>query len=488
MGLIDGKRSLVVVAILVSAGLPAGLGQPGTGTPVDERRCEQTREGCEAWVAVYDGPPDRLNPTRSWDRVFDLAVSPNGSTLAATGKSMRAGEGFSIATVAYHAPTGSQEWVARYDRPPHGHAAGDAVAFSSDGETVYVAGETDGGSSSWDVNTIAYDASTGEQRWMDTLTGTRDDSLDSAVDLVVSPDGSTVFSVATTRDEGSGLDYTTIAYNASTGERRWIAQLEGPTGFDVPSQAAVSPDGKTLYVTGKSRSEKTGQDIVTQAYDAGTGVERWRSSYAGPGDAVDGAGSIALSPDGERLYVTGSSDYEPLTLALDAKNGSTLWTQEEGGAIVPSPEGDRLFLAGGSQTLALATEDGSQLWNRSYDAPSGRQTSAARVALSLDASTVYVVHEATRTTSGCIGILVGACGSTSLITVARDAKTGGLAWDAIYDSGDDRVAGLVVNPTRGLLHVADFNGDDYNTLTYDAASMPPADASLLRQRPAASVS
>ena len=64
----------------------------------------------------------------------------------------------------------------------------------------------------------------------------------------------------------------------------------------------MSPDGKTVYVTGYR------VHYVTVAYSAATGARRWLARYAGPGNRNDEARSIAISPDGKTVYVTGRSN------------------------------------------------------------------------------------------------------------------------------------------------------------------------------------
>src|SRR5438128_7665694 len=49
------------------------------------------------------------------------------------------------------------------------------------------------------------------------------------------------------------------------------------------------------------------RDYVTLAYSTSTGAKMWASRYNGPGHDLDLAYSVAVSPDGTQVFVTGES-------------------------------------------------------------------------------------------------------------------------------------------------------------------------------------
>src|SRR5207247_1481802 len=125
-------------------------------------------------------------------------------------------------------------------------------------------------------------------------------------------------------------DFATIAYDQG-GHRLWVERLglSGSGAFDI----AVGPDGSRVYVTGVTGLSQSGDlaDYATVAYDAASGAQLWFSRYDS-GAGYDSADTIAVSPDGTRIYVTGYTTQpdDPLahdytTVAYDATSGSQLW-------------------------------------------------------------------------------------------------------------------------------------------------------------------
>src|SRR5262249_28794920 len=114
---------------------------------------------------------------------------------------------------------------------------------------------------------------------------------------------------------GTGLDYATVAYNATTGAQLWVKRYNGPANSqDGGYSLAVSPDGGTVYVTGGSTVTTTTpapgsrQDYPTTAYSPATGAQLWASNSNGPGNGQDFATSMAVSPSTGTVYVAGQSD------------------------------------------------------------------------------------------------------------------------------------------------------------------------------------
>ena len=99
-----------------------------------------------------------------------------------------------------------------------------------------------------------------------------------------------------------------MAYNASTGAQRWVKRYNGPGNYlDSPTKLAISRTGRTVYVTGFSSGVTHSEDYATLAYNAATGAQRWVKRYNGPGNGTDVAYSVAVSPTRGTVFVTGQS-------------------------------------------------------------------------------------------------------------------------------------------------------------------------------------
>ena len=90
----------------------------------------------------------------------------------------------------------------------------------------------------------------------------------------MSPDGSAVFVTGASSGATGLADYATVAYDASSGDRLWATRYNGPArNLDVAHALQASPDGSLVFVTGLSTGSTSGYDYTTVAYDAATGEE-----------------------------------------------------------------------------------------------------------------------------------------------------------------------------------------------------------------------
>lgn len=336
------------------------------------------RTGAQLWTAHYAGPAG------TYAEPNDTKVSPDGRTLYVTGATAAGDTGNDAVTIAYDTATGKQKWESRYTGPAAFSAWSNGIVVSPDGAHVYVTGMTtlaEGGID--DFFTASYDAVTGGQAWATTYDGTGK-ATDDARMIDVTPDGKTVF--VSGQSPGlpeTGYDWGTVAYDTATGKQKWVARHDDPShGYDMPSAMAVSEDGKAVIVTGASSDTGTSVDLATIAYDTRTGAELWMDSYDGPGHATDNPYVVTVSHG--RVFVTGNTEgegtrFDMTTVAYDEASGKRLWIQRYDGAahyddtswgIAVTPDGRKVVVTGTSAD----SDAGSDYVTIAYDAASGKQT------------------------------------------------------------------------------------------------------------------
>ena len=384
--------------------------------------------GSQLWVSRYNGPAGSGNFARS------VAVSPGGGTVFVTGTSFGGTSGGDYATVAYDAATGARRWVSRYNGPASSDDGAGSVAVSPDGTMVFVTGGSTGPAPALTM-----------RRWPTTR---RPAPSGGSAATTGPPTAVTApFRRPSARAgrpssspgpaPGHRDDYATVAYNAATGAQRWASRYNGPANRDDrASSLAVSPGGATVFVTGTSRG--SGLDYATVAYNAATGARRWASRYNAGGD--DSARSVAVSPGGATVFVTGVS---------------------RGAA----PRG--LDYA----TVAYNAATGARRWVSRYNGRRNKDDFAVSVAAGPGGHSVFVT-----------GTSFGGTSGLDYATVAYNAATGAPRWVSRYNGpagGADFAGSLSVSPGGSAVFVTGTSSggtsggtelEDYATVAYNAAT------------------
>jgi sugar lactone lactonase YvrE len=398
-----------VFAIAVPGAAAAASGARPAHRAAAAQQSAAVPGGTPAWEQRFGG--QFLSATAS-----SVAASPDKAVVYVTGITTKKATGLrNEVTVAYNATTGRQLWLERYQgmgRHPRGGAGVPSIAVSPDGAAVYVAGDLARGGHN-DYLVIAYDAATGAQLWV--VSPLTYGSVAPYHGVAVSPDSKTVY-VTGTQDFFGGISsrsYDTIALNAATGATVWNTNSKTrPHVGHTLTAIAVSPDGSRVFIAGSSG---------IFAYGAASGIQFWNVEYK---QAYQRRHlSLAVSPDSQTLYVTGGS-MAPGTV-------QHYWT------------------------AAIVAPNGFKMWQATYHGPATSQaTGSTAIALSPDGSAVYVTGSAGQ-----------ANGLNEYATIGYDGATGRQLWLASYSTPNvnDNAAGLAVSADGSTVYVTGTSIANYNT-------------------------
>ncbi|MBV8195009.1 MAG: hypothetical protein JOY80_05720 [Candidatus Dormibacteraeota bacterium] len=449
-------------------------------------RAYTTGAGASVWSATLPGPDNYGDPD------IRLALSVDGSTVAATTRAAAPNNGYAFATYGVAPATGSQLWVTEYNGPIGGDNAPKALAASSSG--FVVAGYSEGGATLADYLTQSLDTG-GNQLW----TSRYDESaapFDEVYASTMSRDGATEYmtGLASDGEDSAGnsiIDSMTVAIDVATGTERWRRLWHPAGGTDGSTFAiAASPTGTQVFVTGQSTAAPGMPERLTVlALDAATGAVQW--TVVPGGDQGRGA---AVSPDGTTVYIDGyvtdNSGLGFIVLALDASSGAQRWmtqynvpvsvatTTDVPYGIALSRDGSQVAITGTSfdattsngsaTTLDLRTVDGSTRFASTYSGMAAVETDETfAIGFDPDGSSLFVSGDANVNQ-----------GTRRYLTVAYDTTTGAQRWAETFSNGTtDAASALAVAPSGSSVYVTGASvsatpqaNEDYATIAYDATT------------------
>jgi PKD repeat protein len=175
--------------------------------------------------------------------------------------------------------------------------------------------------------------------------------------LLVDADGNAYLAVS-----GRGTGAFVQKYSPS-GALLWSRLDSTGSGYAIASSLALSPDGADVAVTG---SVLGGAIWNTAVFDAATGVRRWQAT------AAEGTAARDVVVDATRVYVTGQGatgagtpalKYFLTVIAYDRATGARLWRKDKKPADASDAAGLRMALApDGSLAVTGQTNRGFLDW------------------------------------------------------------------------------------------------------------------------------
>ncbi len=424
----EGSGGDVAYAVAVSPDgskvFAAGTTYTAAGAEAFTVRAYNPSTGTVLWTQNYDREGSK------GDAAYAVAVSPDGTKVFAAGTTFTTAGGWDFTVGAYNASTGAVLWERNYDREGALFDAAYAVAVSPDGSKVFAAGTTYTAAGAEAFTVRAYNASTGAVLWGRSYDrqGIGDDGANA---VTVSPDGTKVFTAGFTQTATGSYAFTVRTYNSSTGVLLWGRSYDKEGSKDDKANAvAVSPDGTKVFAAGFTQTTAGGSAFTVRAYNASTGAPLWKRNYNREGSLEDKANAVAVSPDGSRVFAAGTTEtaagWTGFTVrAYNPSTGAVLWgdyydregfMEDYANAVAVSPDGSRVFATGTTFTLAgggaftvraYNASTGAVLWTQHYDREGSLFDVANAVAVSPDSTKVFAAGT-TYTTAGAEAFTVGA--------------------------------------------------------------------------------
>ena len=199
---------------------------------------------------------------------------------------------------------GIVQWAKKYNGTANNDDVANAMVLDASAQFVYVSGYATMTGSAQDYMTIKYDASTG-----DTIAKASYNGPGNGADVVMAmvSDPSTNIYVTGSSWSSSGYNFATIKYNSNL-QFQWIMRSTN-SGNAFASSIAYSQG--FVYVVGTVPGPGTGNDYLTTRYNATSGSLMWNKTENGSSSGNDWGVGVVVN-DTNDVFVTGGANFGSL--------------------------------------------------------------------------------------------------------------------------------------------------------------------------------
>lgn len=358
--------------------VPLVAGGTAPGAYQSEATVSCTEIPCLLWEGVHEGPRDEA-------AAHHLVLSPDGRTAYAVGGTSTVETFTDLVTWAVDVDTGDLLWSTVYDGGSSEEQVSyydvRAIGISPDGSRVTVAGTSHGGfGMGHDIVTLAYDAATGEELWMDRYHGGPDSDEDIATAVAVDRTGTYVVTAGSIVRRDGSWSGLLLGHDLATGDRLWEKPFSGSCGDSDVLGVKTTPASSAVFVGSLLSSCFSDVETVQNlgpftptiwAVDPATGEVLWEAQDDDPLLTMQSAMLIGALEATEESVILSSritnprnpgADLDVLTMAVDLE-GETLWRarydsmgRDDLLGLKAAPDGSRVYVVARSPALAAAGE------------------------------------------------------------------------------------------------------------------------------------
>ena len=303
------------------------------------------------------------------------------------------------------------------------------------------------------------------------------DGLDGAQEAAVSPDGSHVY-------VAGGIDDAVVVFirNATTGALTFVEALKdgvgGVDGLNAPVSVTVSPDGSHVYAAALVDA------VVVFSRNATTGaltfVEALKDGIGGV-DGLNGANSVTLSPDGSHVYVAAWVEHAVAVFSRNATTGALTFVEALkdgiGGvdgldgalSVAVSPDGNHVY-------VAALNDDAVTAFGR--NATTGALTFVETLKDGVGGVDGLDAAFSVKVAPGGSHVYVAGTADDAVAVFSRNATTGALTFVQTLKDGVGGVDGLddvrsvTVSPDGSHVYAAAFFDDAVAVFSTGLVSIP----------------
>jgi subtilisin family serine protease len=351
------------------------------------------------WEQSFDGGAN------AEDIGADIYVDASYNVYVTGGATQTTQNNLDLVVLKYNS-NGVLQWSYFYNfgGSPIPYDGGTAITGDNNG-SIYVTGTSAGTNTMTDFVTIRLNANNGNQLW----TSRYDYAQLNEVPSKIRVSGSSIIVTGgsqSTQTPNIKWELATIRYNSSNGNQVGLSRTGGnsSSGIDEANDLTIDNNGN-VYVVGATNNQNTGYDITILKFNDDLQL-LWQQTFNGYGSEDKGYG-IKTDAQGNVYavgYVTNPNQSKNYSILKYNSSGALQWSREFNGLANQDDEAmqlvvraDRIFVTGAARNGTYSdivtmgyTADGEIFSLKSFESPFGLNDKPTAIGIDLDENLVIV--------------------------------------------------------------------------------------------------